>query len=132
MLQGILSSPEETFKRHKKQLGLTPAIIYAFENLTSWTFQNTVIAEVVIFYREKKILNLSEPFFPTEKRIFLPIAFYFNECLLQVAWLFLFYFMKYKILIASWEVKKNNRAPPRCSERHGDGFFCINTIQFFL
>lgn len=54
MLQGILSSPEEIFKRYKKQLRLTPAIIYAFQNPTFWTFQNTLIAEVVIFCGEKK------------------------------------------------------------------------------
>lgn len=53
MLHGILSSPEKTFKRHKKQLRLTPTIIYAFENLTFWTFQNTLMAEVVIFCGEK-------------------------------------------------------------------------------
>lgn len=62
MLQGILSSPEETFKRHNEQLRLTPAGIYAFENLTFWTFRNLVIPGVVIFCGEKNTsicLNLS-------------------------------------------------------------------------
>lgn len=91
------------FQKAQKAVKTNSSNHLFFENLTFWTFQNTLITKAVIFYGEKK-KSPSVWTFLFNRKIFSLYYFYFNDCLLQLAWLV--YLLLFEIQEYSGKQKK--------------------------